>query len=346
MNCYRCHKALSPRSHKCDKCGQDVFTTYAKGQVSQGRRLDGCLPEVPRATDYRATPNLTSLPSSVDLRPDCSAVEDQGQLGSCVANAIVGAFEYQLKRDGKPQTDFSRMFVYYNARKVLGDPSFDNGSTISAGMAALLTFGAPTEAAWPYLPDSFAKAPTPEVYDEAMSNVPAEYARLDGLENVKGALARRYPVVIAVSIPQRVYQEAGDTGVAPQPTRAEVDAIRTREGGHALLLVGYDQNAGTLLVRNSWGQGWGDQGYFKLSMDTYNDVLAANTTWILGKLDAGDFTMVRPAKTAALTPPKVEGGVKDMAGKMRDDIRDSLKKDIADSFKDIKERMKPPRQGQ
>ena len=281
-----------------------------------------------------------------DLRPDCSPVEDQGQLGSCVANAIVGAFEHQIKRDGKPLTDFSRMFVYYNARKVLGDPSFDNGSTISAGMAALLAFGAPSEAAWPYQPESFAQAPSPEVYRDALSNVPAEYARVDGLDNVKGALARRYPVVIAVSIPERVYQEAGETGVAPTPTRAEVDAVWTQLGRHAMLLVGYDQNAGTLLVRNSWGQRWGDQGYFTMSMDTFNAVLAPNTTWILGKLDSGDFTTIRPPKTAALAPPKVEGGVKDMAEKIRTDIRDSLKKDIADSFKDIKERMKPPRQGQ
>jgi len=346
MNCYRCHSALSHKSHKCDKCGQEVFSTYTAGQLSHGRRLDGCLHDEPSATDYRAMANVSSLPFSVDLRNDCSPVEDQGQIGSCVANAIVGAFEHQLKRDGKPMRDFSRMFVYYNARKILGDPSFDNGATISAGMAAMLAFGAPTESRWPYQVESYAKPPSPEVYQEAGSNVPREYARVDGLDGVKGALARRYPVVIAVNVPERVYQAAGETGMAPQPTRAEVDNIRTRNGRHALLVVGYDQNSGMLTLRNSWGEGWGDRGYFKMSMDTFNEVLAPNTTWILGRLEANDFTMVRPPRSStAPEAPKVEGGVKDMAEKMRNEIRDGLKKDIQDSFKDIKERMKP-RQGQ
>lgn len=347
MKCYRCNATVSPMEDKCESCGQQIFS-FAADRTTHGRRLDGCLLEEPRTSDYRAVPNLTSLPFEVDIRNDCSPVEDQGQLGSCVANAIVGAYEQQLKRDGKPHTDFSRLFVYYNARKILGDPAFDNGSTISAGMAALLAFGAPKESSWPYKPDSFAKTPSPDVYQEAKNNTPAEYARVDGIDHVKGALARRHPVVVAVSIPQRVYQTAGETGVAPNPKPSEVDAIRTKNGRHAIMLVGYDQNSGMLIARNSWGEGWGDKGYFRMSIDTYNEVLAANTTWILGRLDTGDFTMTRPPKTTA-TPsePDVEGGVKDKTDKIRNDIRDGLKKDMGDALKEIKDRMKPPpRQGQ
>jgi hypothetical protein len=343
MRCYKCGRELPKSSKTCPACKQQVFTTYVKGEMSQGRRLDGCLPEEPRASDYRATPNLTSLPFRVDLREDCSAVEDQGQIGSCVANAIVGAFEHQQRRDGKPAVDLSRLFVYYNARRIGGTQMWVSGSTISTGMAALLAFGAPNEASWPYRPEQFASAPTPEVYQQASTNVPAEYARVEGLEHVKGALARRYPVVFAASIPERCYAEAERTGVAPTPTRAEVDAIRTQHGRHALLLVGYNQDEGMMLVRNSWGQSWGDRGYFKISIDAFGEVLAPRTTWILGRLDNNDFDVVRPGKTSTPAAPKVEGGVKDMTDKLRNDIRDSLKKDMGDALKDIKERVKPPR---
>ncbi len=346
MNCYRCHTTMSHRDDTCRSCGQEMFTQFAKGEVSYGRRVDGCLQDEPRPSDYRATPNLDSLPARVDLREYCTPVEDQGQIGSCVANAIVGAFELQRKRERQPHTDFSRLFVYYNARKIQGDPTWDTGSTISSGMAAMLAFGAPSEASWPYRFDTFAMPPPPDVYREAAENVPAEYARVFGLDNIRGAIARGFPVVVAANIPFRVYQEAGDTGVAPKPSRDEVDVMRSRHGRHALLLVGYDKHDGTILARNSWGEGWGDKGYFRMSVDTYEEVAASNTTWILGRLDAGDFTMERPMKPAAApTPPRVEGGVKDMAEKMRNEIRDGLKKDIADSFKDIKERLKP-RQGQ
>lgn len=349
MKCYRCQHTMSHRDSTCSSCGQTMFTTFSRTSLSYGRRLDGCLPDEPRVSDYRATANLTTMPIKVDLRPECSRVEDQGQLGSCVANAIVGAYEHQMKRDGKPQTDFSRLFVYYNARRVLGATDMDNGSTISAGMAAMLAFGAPKESSWPYRVETFSTAPSPEVYQEALKNVPVEYARVDGLEGVQGAIARRQPVVVAADIPERIYQAAGETGVAPNPKKSEVDAIRSRNGRHALLIIAFDRNAGTVTARNSWGEDWGDKGYFTMSFDTFTEVLAPNTTWILGRLDANDFSIVRPPGTMSTSEaaiPRVDGGVKDMAEKMRNEIRDGLNKDIADSFKDIRERMKPPQQGQ
>ena len=345
MNCYKCKQKLGPKDETCRSCGQEVFTTFSQASKgpSLGRRVDGCLPEEPRPSDYRATPNLTNLPFSVDLRPDCSAVEDQGQVGSCTANAIVGAFEHQQRRDGKPTADYSRLFVYYNARRIGGDLTWDSGARISAGMAALLAFGAPKESSWPYKPDTFNQPPAPEVYQEALSNVPSEYARVDGLDNVKGALARRYPVVFAANLPERCYQAAGETGIAPMPTPDEIKAIGSRHGRHSMLLVGYDQNDGMMIVRNSWGTEWGDRGYFKMAVETFNEVLAPDTTWILGRLDAGDFTIVRPGAAAAAAPqaPTIEGGVKDLAEKIRKEIRDNLTKDVGDSIKDIKDRLKP-----
>lgn len=337
MRCYRCQKALSPSDRNCPSCGQAVYTTASSSNPSYGRRLGGWIPDRPSPRDFQATPNLATLPRLVDLRDHCTAVEDQGQIGSCVANAAVGAMEYQRAKAGEPAVDLSRLFVYFNGRRMAGRQDQDCGMTISEGMAAFLAYGAPSEKAWPYDPNLLMREPDPTAYEEARSYVPNEYARVNGSDHVKGALAQGFPVVFGISLPSRCYEEAGRTGTMPIPSGGEIDAAK-RECGHAMLLVGYDLDAGVFIVRNSWGPQWGTKGYCRLSMDVFQS--AVNDSWILGKLDAnGAFKVHRPLPTAA----PVEGSVKGMAAKMRDEIRDGLTKDIKDSFKDIKDRLNPRR---
>jgi hypothetical protein len=340
MKCYKCGTALPSTGTRCPSCGQAIYTVFGAPGASKGRRLDGCLPAELSPRDFRAVPNLAALPRRVDLRADCSPVEDQGQVGSCCANAMVGAMEYLERKKGQPAIDLSRLFVYFNARRTGGRADSDAGATIPEGMASFLAFGAPPETAWPYDPDTVTRTPDAAAYKEAISHQPAEYARVDGLDAIKGALARQHPVVFAVSLPQRCYEEAGRSGLAPTPTAAELDAVRSVFGTHAMLLVGYDLDDGTMLVRNSWGTTWGDKGYFRMPIDLFEASAAKGAAWILGELESsGAFTVTRPARTAK----PVEGGVRDMASKMREQIRGDLTKDIKDAFKDIKDRVTPPR---
>jgi hypothetical protein len=244
--------------------------------------------------------------------------------------------EHQRRRGGQPG-DLSRLFVYFNARRMSGRETMDCGSSIAQGMAALLAFGAPPESAWPYDPERYATEPDQAAFAAGLENVPAEYARVDGMDHVRGALARQHPVVFGTNLPERCYAEAGRDGRMPEPTATELDQARTR-GGHAMLLVGYDLDQGTLLVRNSWGPDWGDKGYCTMSSATFEGSVRAGGAWILGKLEAsGDFKVVRPAVTA----PVVEGGVRGLSDRMVNDIRDNLMKDLEKSFKDIQDRMKP-----
>lgn len=341
MKCYRCQNELPPRAMACPSCGQAVYTTGFTGQSAFGRRLDGCLAEEPSPLDYRATPVSMSLPRSVDLRPYCSEVEDQGRVGSCTANAVVGAMEYQLRKAGNANVELSRMFVYFNARRMSGHASLDCGTRISQGMAAFMAFGAPFEYAWPYNPQLLSTEPPPDVYKQALQHVPTEYARIEGIENIKAALAQGFPVVFAANLPPRCYDEAATTGIMQAPSEMELRQQHSAEGRHAMLLVGYDLADNTVIIRNSWGTGWGEKGYCRLAMDAFAASVAPGTTWILGTLEAsGAFKVDRPAKKI----PEVEGGVKDMAAKIRTDIRDSLTKDMKDAFKDIQDRMKPRRQ--
>jgi hypothetical protein len=324
-----------------------VYTTAASAGASYGRRLDGCIREARSASDYTAVPNVSSLPPRVDLRPACSPVEDQGQVGSCTANAVVGAFEFRRWKAGR-QEDLSRLFVYYNARRMRGWENEDSGALISLAMAALLGHGVPPESAWPYDPAKVNVAPDDHAYTLAEAITEIEYARVDGVENVKGALAREHPVVFAISLPMRCYDEAGRDGVFPVPTEQEIAAEFTQHGTHAMLLVGYDTDENFFHVRNSWGTDWGDQGYARLSIDTFQRAMAVQTTWILGSLDAsGLFAVARPS---AVTPQPssnpVEGSVRDMAARFRDEIRGGVAKDIGEALKDIKQRVNPPgRQG-
>jgi hypothetical protein len=201
-----------------------VFTTADAPSSAFGRRIDGCLEEPASPKDFHAVPNLSMLPRQVDLRDHCSPVEDQGRVGSCVANAVVGAMEHQQRRTGQVAVDLSRMFVYFNARRMRGTEQQDCGTTIAAGMAAFLAFGAPPESRWPYDPSTVSTVPGADVFQQALPNVPAEYARVNGMEHVQGALARGYPVVFSASIPQRCYQEAAQTGVIPTPSDSELAA--------------------------------------------------------------------------------------------------------------------------
>lgn len=341
MTCYKCRATLPESANVCPACGQAVYTRHTGPALSMGRRIDGGLPSEPSPKDYVATPNLPSLPRKVDLRAHCSPVEDQGQIGSCIPCAVVGALEYQYRKAGQPAVDLSRLFVYFNARRMRGTADTDSGVSVPQGLAAFMAFGAPPESDWPYRPDLLTKVPDQAVYDAARAHVPGEYARVDGADHIRGALAQQFPVPFLFQVPERCYAEAGRTGVMPVPTAAEADAA-SRESGHAMLLVGYDLDAGAYLVRNSWGADWGDQGYCRIPFDAFELGVHPSSTWILGRLDATQaFTVDRPARAAA--PAAATGSVADLAAKMREEIRSSLTKDIQDSMKDIRDRVRGDR---
>ena len=143
-------------------------------------------------------------------------------------------------------------------------------------------------------------------------------------------------MVFAAKVPERFFGEVRANGRAAPPTRAELDAALREPGGHAMLLVGYDVNSEEYLVRNSWGRDWGENGYFRMDFDAMEACTFPHSTWILGKLQASDFTIHRPKLEAKL----IEGGIKDMAAKMQADIRSSITRDLDGAFKDIQDRLK------
>ena len=114
----------------------------------------GWLPDIPDARDhlYGAVRKIPAkLPASVDLRPGCSRVEDQGDLGSCTANALAGALEFLMKKDKVKFSDVSRLFIYYNERVVENSVKTDSGAMLRDGIKTLAKQGACSEKSWPYV---------------------------------------------------------------------------------------------------------------------------------------------------------------------------------------------------
>jgi len=218
----------------------------------------------------------TTLKSSVDLRKWCSKIEDQGQIGSCTANAGAGVMEYFENRAFGKYIDASRLFMYKVSRN-FANISGDSGAFLRNSMGAIVLFGVPPEEYWPYTDKSpdFDREPTAFCYSFASNYKGIKYFRHDDpsltkeqvLESVKKSLNAGIPSMFGFTVYGSIAQ-AKTTGKIPFPCNK--DRIL---GGHAVVAVGYDDSMiiknpscdtttkGALLIRNSWGETWGDKGY-------------------------------------------------------------------------------------
>lgn len=241
----------------------------------------GWVPDVPDRRDLlfsAPTAVLATLPKQVSLRPGCPEVYDQGQLGSCTANAIGAAFEFDQKKQNL--TDFmpSRLFIYYNERAIEGTVDFDSGAMIRDGMKTINQLGVCSERDWAYDPAAFRDKPSVACYQDAAKHQALEYRSvLQDLHQLQGCLASGYPVVFGFSVYDSFESQAvARSGIVPLPRRGE-----KLRGGHAVLAVGYDDADQTFSVRNSWGTGWGEQGYGTMPYSYLTSTGLASDFWVL-----------------------------------------------------------------
>ena len=225
----------------------------------------GWVRDLPDQRDHLyATPSefLLKLPSSADLRPQCPTVYDQGQLGSCTANAIAAALEFDQMKEKQANVFVpSRLFIYYNERAMEGTVNEDSGGQIRDGIKSVAQQGDCPETLWPYDITKFAVKPPQQCYQQALKFKAVQYQRLSQILNqLKGCLASGYPFVFGFSVYESFESpQVAQTGHAPMPAPTEKSI-----GGHAVMAVGYDDSQNWFIVRNSWGVGWGMEGYFTL----------------------------------------------------------------------------------
>lgn len=245
--------------------------------------LPGWIPDLPdfRDVKYKSKSKVSALPPLVDLRSQDVPVYDQGSIGSCTGCAISGMYHFVDKKYLNKFTP-SPLFTYYGARTLGGNENKDSGSSIRNGMKFISKSGVCSETTWPYDVSKVTKKPTKEAYKEALNHQAIQYQRIDDkLNAMKQCLFEGFPFVFGFTMYESfTSKEVWKTGIVPMPSKSEKNL-----GGHSVMAVGYDESKRVMIVRNSWGKGWGDKGYFYMPYDYMRDSNLAADFWTIRKVE-------------------------------------------------------------
>ena len=249
---------------------------------SKLNRNYGWKPQLPDVRDHQFVPKTVQslkLAPHIDLRNNfMPVVVDQGQLGSCVSNAVAGLFEYTTNKQKLPDFAPSRLFIYYNGRVIENDVPQDNGLTVRDGVKVVKNQGVCPEVDWTYDITAFASQPTPTDYQIALSTKISAYATVaQTMNTLKLTLSEGYPIVFGFTVYDSFESDAvAASGVVPMPSPTE-----SVLGGHCVLIVGYDDPSQRFICRNSWGTSWGMSGYFTIPYSYVANPNLASDFWII-----------------------------------------------------------------
>lgn len=261
----------------------------------------GWIPDLPDHRDFMyaaPTPVMHNIPASGDLASECPPVYDQGQLGSCTANAIAAAFQFdELKQKAPNVAVPSRLFIYYGERSIEGTVNTDSGAQIRDGIKVVAKQGVCPETEWPYDIQKFSQKPPQQCFTDAKKYTALTYQRLIQDQNtMKGCIAEGFPFVFGITVYESMMtDDVAKTGIVPMPTTQEKVV-----GGHAILAVGFDDKTQRFKFRNSWGTTWGDKGYGYLPYAYLTDHNLASDFWTIRAItETGAKSPSQSVKTSA-----------------------------------------------
>ncbi len=320
-------------------------------KLIDGVLLGGWIPdEVDEAIPTLKTVADIQTPNLVDLRPKCSPVENQAAVGSCVANAIVGALEYHQIRNGSTMKDLSRLFVYYNARR-LGERIGEAGTTIQRAMAAILGWGACPASMWPYQTAMVDERPSEACYKAAQMFKGVQIAQTSWGAGCREALANGLPVAFGMNVAMQDFNSngpAGQTGMLKPPLDGN---WADPSGGHAMLIVGYDDARHAWLVRNSWGEAWGEGGHVWIDYDYLNHYIAYGrraAPYVIGQIQdirAFELSGATTEQVVAQALSRAPAQVQSEMGALRQHLASDLDSSLSDARKSIRDRLRGPGAG-
>jgi len=207
---------------------------------------------------------------------------DQGNIGSCTANASCFIYVFdELKQNVNFKFLPSRLFIYYNSRVLSGDVNSDGGSSIRDSVKSLVQSGVCEEKLWPYDPNNLFNKPGAQCYAEGRFCKAVKYAAVNqNLNSLKTALNNGFPINFGFTVYESFESVAVEqTGLMPMPQPGEQIL-----GGHAVVIVGYDDAMQRFKIRNSWGINWGCGGYFWMPYQFATDPNYCNDFWMVTSL--------------------------------------------------------------
>jgi C1A family cysteine protease len=233
-----------------------------------------------RDIKYTLTNISQKFPSVFSLKDNMPVVLDQGQLGSCTANAICNALCKLSMNENIDSRPRSRLFVYYNERDMEGSVNEDNGAQIRDGIKSINDKGACFEETWKYDISNFTKKPTENCYEEAKQHKTVQYRRVEQNEqDIKSALSTNEPVIFGFVVYESIRNKSVATsGIVPYPKKDEQQI-----GGHAIILTGWNDKTRLFQFQNSWGESWGDKGFGYLPYKYVLNSELANDFWLIQK---------------------------------------------------------------
>jgi C1A family cysteine protease len=227
------------------------------------------------------------LPAKVDLRAKCSPVWNQGGLGTCTAHAVAAAFTYEQRMQGMRPINPSRLFIFFNERRITGQRGLTPVLYLRHALKAVTKNGVCHESAWPYTedPKKVRAKPSKDAFAAASTRKVFEYHRIPGspksstlLRYLKRCLADGSPIVFGISIYASFEtDETRKSGIMPTPDTQHERFM----GGHAVMAVGYDDHKKAVLVRNSWGPAWGIKGHFWVPYKLITNPKLAHDFWTI-----------------------------------------------------------------
>ena len=273
-----------------------------------------------------------------DLRQFCSPIFDQLKIGSCCAASLCGALEFLVNKNNQAKRTLSPMFLFYNARKMSDSTDQIDGTMTSHANAAVMAFGVCDETAWPYREDTARKSPPKNAYQDATQFEAVQYARLGSTNEVKATVSGGLPVMFAADIGMGYFDEAARTGRMP--------AMDSIEGGrpcsHAMLIVGYDEDDKTWLVRNSWGEAYGERGYLRIPYDLFNRHVWNDEMWVIGALENQPEMRLEgsPSEAQTYVETHAKSDMREALAKLGKEIGEDLQKRTDDAKTSIRDRLR------
>jgi len=224
--------------------------------------------EDPLQEDYEPVPTKET---NIDLSHDFTPIKSQGPVGACTTFAVTAVYEYILKKNDRADHDLSERFLYYNSRETDGRLDKE-GVPISTAIRSIGDKGICSEEKWPYSFEEYNTKPSDDAYQDAelrkikkALNIVLTDNQDENRDALRSAIAEGYPVIISLNLFD-AFDHIGSDGMVPIPLPGDLilqrDNAESRTSSpHAMVACGYDDKNQVFLVRNSWGERFGKNGY-------------------------------------------------------------------------------------